>query len=69
MLNAEDLGKIEAIRQFVADQGMVDLNIDIVGACDGRGPHMPPHIHMYFKASSSQKRTEAQAPSEGPPQS
>jgi hypothetical protein len=63
MLSAEDLKKIEDIRRFVADQGVTRLDIDISGVCD------KPRIHMYFTLPSSQKHTEAQAPSEGPPQS
>jgi hypothetical protein len=52
MLNAEDLRKLENIRQFVADQGVTRLDIDISGICDN------PRIHMYFTLPSSQEHVE-----------
>jgi hypothetical protein len=56
MLNAEHLKKLENIRQFVTEQGMIDLSIDI-GVCDGI-----PRIHMYFNVPSSQEHVEGRAP-------
>jgi hypothetical protein len=63
MLNAEDLRKLESIRQFVADQGMTDISVDITGVCGHT------RLHMTFSTHSPQISVEGQGSSEDPPQS
>jgi hypothetical protein len=63
MLNADDLKKLENIRQFVKDQGMTSLGIDIIGV------HGIPRIHMMFTMPVSQRNTGEKVSSEDPPQS
>jgi hypothetical protein len=47
MLTAEDLKKLEDIRQFVADQGMVDAKMDILGA-DKKAPYVNFTFYLPF---------------------
>jgi hypothetical protein len=63
MLTTEDLKKLENIKQFVTDQGMTNMSIDITGVCSST------RIHMTFTVPVSQEHIEGQAPSEDPPQS
>jgi hypothetical protein len=57
MLSTEDLKKLENIKQFVADQGMTDLSVDITGVFSNT------RIHMTFRVPSSQIPQEAKEPS------
>jgi hypothetical protein len=63
MVNADDLKKIENIRQFVLNQGVTKLDIDIIGIGD------KPRVHMYFTIPSFQEHIECQVLSEDLPQS
>jgi hypothetical protein len=60
MLNPRDLKKIENIKQFVADQGITNLDVDILLSKND------PRVYMYFTLPSSQGHGELQALSEGP---
>jgi hypothetical protein len=59
VLTTEDLQKLEHIKQFVTDQGMTNLSIDITGVCSST------RIHMTFTVPSSQRRIDGQAVSVG----
>jgi hypothetical protein len=63
MLNADNLKKLENIKQFVADQGITGISVDITGVYDC------PRVHMYFTIPSSQRHIGEQVSSEDPPQS
>jgi hypothetical protein len=52
-LNAQDVKKLDDIRQFVMDQGMTNLSVNIVGVYDDNS-----RVHVYFTAPSSQRHTE-----------
>jgi hypothetical protein len=52
-LNAKDLKKLNDIRQFVMDQGMTNLSVNIVGVYDDNS-----RVHVCFTVPPAQGHTE-----------